>query len=135
MPEGKKVEIEFDVREKKFVALVLGGVSVEKALKKAGMGKSELLRGKVVDHIFTHFGRLGLKWKVLVEKGKACLESIMDDPKEKGATKVQAVKVIMWTLLQVSPGLLKEEEELGTRDEAADKVLGSVVSFGSDKIN
>jgi len=133
MPEGVKVEIEFDVREKKFIALVLGGVSVGKALKKAGMGKSELLRGKVVDHIFTHFGRLGLKWKVLVEKGKACLEAIMDDEKEKGATKVQAVKVIMWTLLQVSPGLLREEEELGTREEAADKVLGTVMPF-SEKI-
>ena len=131
----KKVLQPFTEQEQKFIDLYLGGLSFDEAAKKAEYHPNGLRRGEVFDHILGHFGRLGVRWSGLVEKGKRCLEEILDDKEEKGATKVQAVKVLFWTLLQASPGMLKEEEELGTRDEAADKVLGSVMSFGSDKVN
>ena len=122
----KKDPIPFTPAENKFIHLVLAGTSFDKAAEKAGIEVKGLRRGVMIDHILAQYGRLGVKWKALVEKGKKCLEYIIDDPEEKGATKVQAVKVVFWTLLQCGVQHLKEEEDLGSRDEAADKVLGPV---------
>ncbi len=133
-PKTHKNKLVFSPEEQVFIKAVLQGNSVNKSLKKAHLTKYVLRDGRVIDEILGQFGRLGLKWSVLVEKGKKCLEYIIDDPEEKGATKVQAVKIVFWTLLQCNPGLLKEEEELGTRDEAADKVLGPVLPFDGKKM-
>ena len=115
--------------EQKFIKSVLSGVEIDEAAKECGIRRTDIRTGPIISHILSHYGRLGLRWSVLVEKGKRCLEHIIDDDNEKGATKVQAVKVVFWTLLQANPGLLREEEELGTRDEAVDKVLGPVLAF------
>ncbi len=83
-----------------------------------------------MDHILGHYGRLGLKTVILVDKAKKRLIDILDDPKEKGATVVQACKVIFWMVLNSAPSLLKDKEEIGSRDDAADTVLGKVPFTG-----
>ena len=124
----------FSAQEKRFIKLMLSGKSVDKSLKEAGLSKAAMRRGHVLDEILSQYARLSLRWSGIVGKAKAALQQILDNPEEKGATKVQACKVVFWAVLNSCPGLLREEEEVGTRDEAADKVLGEVVPFEGSKV-
>ena len=125
----------FSAGESKFIKSVLAGMTIDKALKGAGLTKTALRRGVVMDEILSQYARLSLRWSGIVGKAKKCLSEILDDPDEKGATKVQACKLVFWAVLNSSPALLRETVEIDTRDGNAEAVLGSEpVGFGSDQI-
>ena len=124
----------FSPQEQQFIKSVLSGISIDKAAEKAGVKVTSIVRGAVFDEILAQYGRLSLKWKTLVEKSKKCLEFIIDDTEEKGATKVQACKVVLWCMLQQGAQHFRDEEDLTTRDDAADVVLGTVMPFEDKRI-